>query len=834
MSKKILFILCLWLAFWLRIWGLDFGLPYEFHPDEHQYVDPALLWHTSGQINLGFINPPLFTYILTVIYWPWLFLSPFAALVESVSTAYFLARLSSAGFALGTVALVYPLGRRLYNQTAGLLSMVLLAVLFLPAREAHFATNGTIATFLVLLAIYFSLDLWQQPRPSTYLKTGLVVGLAAAAKLTGGVVILSLIVTHFLALPRSNWFKLRSQRSLLWAGLVAVVTFGLVSAHLWWRLPEFVDAIREHLQFGTEGYKGLRMAPASGWIYYLKVLSWGMGWPMLLAAVATMVVMLWQRHRWAMILTVCPIALFAYLGGQKILFARFILPAVPPLVLFAGIGLAIVVTKTSIKRFWLGQVGVIAIVLAPPLFYTAWFDHLLTLPDTRQLATEWFAQQFPEETVVVREGYSILPATLFIQNHWPYKLLYLDERGPTRNNIDHYLTYKTEVIALSNFTYERVRADPAAEAVRRQQLAFLTEKAILLKEFNPYRRPDYDDWFYLDQLYGPAGETLQRIAPGPLIRIYRLPYENQPYSLDKPPIPVPVEANFADKLILLGYDLPVRRAEPGGAFPLTLYWQASTQKITETLVIFNRLLDNQQRSWGGYDRWPQETANTKLWHPGEVVVDTFNLPVAVDAPDGVYTIDLGLYNQADPTAAPLPLIRDGVAIDQNSVRIGPVKIGDPPSGATLKPEAVKPQHPLSIELGRPPVIALRGYTLSLEPGQSKTNSESDSQNLKLELYWASLAATPTNWSIFVHLRNQSGETVAQKDGPAGGGRYPTSLWDPGEILVDELTILLLDELPAGEYSLVVGLYNLADGTRLTVPDSRPNEIILTTWVRSDS
>src|SRR5262245_56487290 len=89
---KFLIILCLALAFLWRIWGLDFGLPYEYHPDEHQYVDAALGWHTGGPLRLSFINPPLFTYILVLAYWPWFLLSSFTPSPESVTPAYVFAR----------------------------------------------------------------------------------------------------------------------------------------------------------------------------------------------------------------------------------------------------------------------------------------------------------------------------------------------------------------------------------------------------------------------------------------------------------------------------------------------------------------------------------------------------------------------------------------------------------------------------------------------------------------------------------------------------------------------------------------------------------------------
>ena len=77
----------------------------------------------------------------------------------------------------------------------------------------------------------------------------------------------------------------------------------------------------------------------------------------------------------------------------------------------------------------------------------------------------------------------------------------------------------------------------------------------------------------------------------------------------------------------------------------------------------------------------------------------------------------------------------------------------------------------------------------------------------------------------MHLRDPADETVSQKDGPPAGGRYPTSLWETGEIIVDEVTLSLAD-LPPGQYRPMVGLYDFTTGTRLTVPGVPANELVL--------
>ena len=84
----------------------------------------------------------------------------------------------------------------------------------------------------------------------------------------------------------------------------------------------------------------------------------------------------------------------------------------------------------------------------------------------------------------------------------------------------------------------------------------------------------------------------------------------------------------------------------------------------------------------------------------------------------------------------------------------------------------------------------------------------------------------TGWRI--HLVGPDGTTPSQADGPPASGDYPTSYWEPGEIIVDEH---LLDTEGArdGTYQLVVGMYSLRTGDRLPAADAAeerlPNDAI---------
>ncbi len=506
---------CLCLACLVRVWGIDFGLPYKFHPDEDKYIDPVLAWHTSGEMNLELINPPLFNYVLWAGYWLWFAVSPYNQTANWLTQSYVFARLWSFAFSMLTVALAYALGKRIYSRPAGLVAMILLAGLFLPAREAHFAVNDSAVTFFVLLGIYFSVRLLQKPSHLNYIMAGFIAGCAAAAKLTGGLVLAALLLAHFMQSKRND------RHLALSIGLMTL-TFALISAHIFWRLPEYVEVINQHLLYGTSGYKGLQMAQSSGWLFYGEVLSWGIGWILVVLICLSLPQLFFYPHQ--LILVIFSILLFGFIGSQKIVFARFILPAVPPLIIFVAGQLVGLAQQWSTwqrhpRLIW----GLtLVVLLAQPLASLVWFDHLLTLPDTREIATQWFTENVPAGTRVARESYSILPNTVFQDKEWPYDADNLSGSRQFKDGLEHYLNTGADILVVSNFTSGRHWENPAEETMRSAQLARLEAEATLLKTFNPYRT-NTANWFYLDELYGPAGETIWRTRPGPLLKVYKLP-----------------------------------------------------------------------------------------------------------------------------------------------------------------------------------------------------------------------------------------------------------------------------------------------------------------------
>ncbi len=79
------------------------------------------------------------------------------------------------------------------------------------------------------------------------------------------------------------------------------------------------------------------------------------------------------------------------------------------------------------------------------------------------------------------------------------------------------------------------------------------------------------------------------------------------------------------------------------------------------------------------------------------------------------------------------------------------------------------------------------------------------ERLEVTLYWQALRPMETSYTAFVHLLDETGTLVAQRDRPPAG--YPTAVWRPGEVVVDTFVIELPPDLPPGTYRLQTGFYD---------------------------
>ena len=111
-----------------------------------------------------------------------------------------------------------------------------------------------------------------------------------------------------------------------------------------------------------------------------------------------------------------------------------------------------------------------------------------------------------------------------------------------------------------------------------------------------------------------------------------------------------------------------------------------------------------------------------------------------------------------------------------------------------------------------PVEALFGDSLRL----LGYDWQPDGQALRIVFHWQAMRRIPVAYKFFVHvLDRETGELMAQTDVMPRDWTYPTTWWEEGEVVSDEI-VLAVSDVPPGEYRAIVGAYDPDTGIRLPV------------------
>ena len=258
---------------------------------------------------------------------------------------------------------------------------------------------------------------------------------------------------------------------------------------------------------------------------------------------------------------------------------------------------------------------------------------------------------------------------------------------------------------------------------------------------------------------------------------------------------------------LLGYEWrepSERTANAGEPVPIVLLWKAGehTTDLKDASVFL--------RLHGTGQTWQRDIGHSvggayppDRWSAGELVRDVWTALLPADVPEGRYQLDL----VAVAGDVETPLVNLGTV----AVRSRPRDLSGP-----------TPAFPEVAALGE--FAQLIGYDM---PGTVPCDGAlclPSGEPFELVLNWKVLGEAERNYVRFVHLLDENGRIVAQRDEPPGGTGLPTTGWMAGEYIADP-TSPATGELPRGRYRIAVGLYDPATGQRLSAPDGQDRIIL---------
>ena len=417
----------------LRIWGVDFGRPYSYPPDEWVVLTPAV-----DMVRTGDWNPHQFLYPSALIYAE----SGVVAIVHALrgtplDTTVPIGLAGLAARSVGDVPVAqfpYVLGGRLLVATLGALTVVfvflaarrltttigafgaaaIMAISPLHVVHSHFLTTDVPAAFIASLTLLLALV--GRDRGWRWLvAAGFAAGLAASTKYNVGLVVIVPILLQLCTIPhrRDRW--IRHAGTTLLVVVASMVGFAVATPAVIFDTESVVSAIQFQFSLYNSGAPGAEGDSAR--FYAERLFTDGLGTTMAVPVLVGIVTAL-RRHRPGDVATLgfagCYLAL---ISSPVVHFDRNLMPVVPYLAVLGGIGVEAVVGFASaipriVRRPWLDRWSVLAaaLVLAvacwQPLAADVANGRSLQLPDTRTLALEWIQANLPRGSAIVREAYT--------------------------------------------------------------------------------------------------------------------------------------------------------------------------------------------------------------------------------------------------------------------------------------------------------------------------------------------------------------------------------------------------------------------------------------------
>jgi len=273
-------------------------------------------------------------------------------------------------------------------------------------------------------------------------------------------------------------------------------------------------------------------------------------------------------------------------------------------------------------------------------------------------------------------------------------------------------------------------------------------------------------------------------------------------SADKtwqPNIDHPLRANFENRMMLCGYDLP-SSAVPGLDVPLTLFWRALDEVDADLDVTLELLTPGDVVVWQSVAQPLFGEHPTSSWSPMDLLVDTHQITVPITG-SGPLELRIGL---RDPlTGYRLDVVDGWLARQSQEVSVaGPVVS----ETAMVSTEA----EFLPANFGNQ--ILLLDY--DIENVQVRKGDA-----LHLTFTWRALSSMEEDYTVFVHLLDESDRIWGQEDLQPVYGSHPTSQWAEAEVVVDPHTVWTDQDAGLGLYRIEVGLYLLRTMERLRLLDT---------------
>jgi hypothetical protein len=405
------------LALALRLFGLQYGLPAVYNPDEVAIMSRALGF-AKGTLNPeNFLYPTFYFYVLfgwVGTYLGIVWLTGGAASVAALQELYFTnptgiytaGRLLTALCGTATTIALFQLGRRLFNPFVGTAAALFLAVAPLAVRDAHYVKHDVPVTLAIVVAMIAIVRIWPSTDAGSVVRKDVVLAAAAC-----GIAFSTHYYAIFLALPLT-WAIVQRWRPAGWAMVAQrLATAGVISAAVFFALSPYIliepvvawrDIIANREIVMDRAIRTGAFGPAARYLDMLwgdsmgsLVVAWGV------AGAACLTVVSSSR---AALLLAFPLPFLLFISNTAPA-SRYLNPVLPFIALFAGWMIEYAAERFRAPRSAIWAVT-IAIAVSPAL-QSIRADRFLRVDDTRTLAARFVEERIPNGASILIQPYSV-------------------------------------------------------------------------------------------------------------------------------------------------------------------------------------------------------------------------------------------------------------------------------------------------------------------------------------------------------------------------------------------------------------------------------------------
>ena len=360
---------------------------------------------------------------------------------------------------VGSVAMVFVLGRRFYGRGVGLLAAALTALSVIHIQNSHFFRPETFSVFFTLVSFWAMWRMLERKRLRDSALLGLMLGLAIAPKVSILPIMAPLLLVYLYRVldeVDGDWSQITPdvvQRVFRHSALAAVIAGGVFLISAPYALLDagaFVGDVAS--QANMARHAGLwpftiQYIGTPSFIFQIQQSSvWGLGIPLGVVAwlsipfTALMAVFFSGNRRADLFLLAWVVPGFIFLETFEVHFLRYVFPLMPIMIIM-GARMLLWMVETArqragrlgwrnadVARFLPGlAVAVVVFVMGATAFYALAFQRVYAEDHPAVTASEWINDNVPRGTAIVSDNHwdEFVP-NLYSYNLWQFPVYEAD------------------------------------------------------------------------------------------------------------------------------------------------------------------------------------------------------------------------------------------------------------------------------------------------------------------------------------------------------------------------------------------------------------------------